>query len=101
MDNKYIQAALTVVFAYLGSLPISRLVGSLILKIFRRSPIVDATIFITSFGMGVLCIWFLFNKWHTRFWLKIVCASFVITIALIAIRMYDMSMLSASNFRDS
>ena len=98
MRNKYAQTALTIVFAYFGSLPISRLVGSVIHRIFPRRFIADLAVFVISFGLGYLCTWLLFNKWHTRFWVKVVCASAVIVIALTAIRMYDMSMLSARNF---
>lgn len=98
MRNKYAQTALTIVFAYFGSLPISRLVGSVIHIMFPHDFIVDSVIFVVSFGLGYLCTWLLFNKWHTRLWIKVVCASVVIAIALMAIRMYDMSMLNASNF---
>jgi len=98
MRTKYSQSALTIVLGYFGSLPISRLVGSIFLKFLPSTAIVDSVVFVLSFGLGYLCIRLLFNKWHTRFWVKVVCATAVIAIALIAIRIYDVSMLNASNF---
>ena len=92
MRNKFIKDFAIVVFAYYWALSlINRLVGMIIHSLLPGDPAATALTLMLAFVLSYAGVWFFFNKWKARFWVKACIAVGVIVVSYMIGTWIDMN----------